>query len=121
MQTSADTSEEYAATYWCPTDERSVFLSLSPDGLTVRDGDASKTHPYSAIYAGQPAQGEMECILLFNDRQARIIVAPVFLEATKSAIKGEEYPVSFKKQIRLGPILLFGFLSICAVVAYFGR
>jgi len=121
MQASADKSEEYAATYWLPTDERTIFLSLSPAGLTIRDGNVSKIHPYSEIYAGQPAQGEMECILLSSDLDARIIVAPVFLEATKAAINGEDYSLSRKIQNGLGPILLIGIVVVGVIAFFFGR
>lgn len=121
MQASADKSVEYAATYWLPTDERTIFLSLSPAGLTIRDGDASEIHPYSEIYAGQPAQGEMECILLSSDLDARIIVAPVFLEAAKAAINGEDYALSRKIQNGLGPILLIGVIVIGVIAFFFNR
>ena len=109
----------YAAAQHDKTGERAVWLTLYPVRLCIQDGEDVQSWPLSEVYAGQIGQGEAECIGIPARPDLRLFVARDVLEAVKAAIKGEPYTLPRPWRISLGPVLLFGFLGLCALIWYF--
>ncbi len=109
----------YAAAQHDKTGERAVWLTLYPGRLCIQDGEDVQSWPLSEVYAGQIGQGEAECIGIPARPDLRLFVARDVLEAVKAAIKGEPYTLPRPWRIPLGPVLLFGFLGLCALIWYF--
>ncbi|HHB82878.1 MAG TPA: hypothetical protein ENK61_05340 [Devosia sp.] len=117
--TSADKPSRYAATQYDKTGKRAVWLTLHPDSLCIEDGKDVQFWPLSDVYVGQIGQGEAECIGLPARPDLRLFVTRDVLTMVKAAIKGEPYTRPRPWHIPVGPVLLFGFLGLCALIWYF--
>ncbi len=115
----ADNRPRYAAMQHDKTGERAVWLILHPDSLCIVDGEDMQFWPLSDVYAGQIGQGEAECIGISTHPDLRLFVARDVLTAVKAAIRGEPYILPRPWRISVGPVLLFGFLGLCALIRYF--
>lgn len=114
-------SPRYAATLYDSAGKRTVWLILHPEQLEIVDDDNVEFWPLSNVYAGQMGQGEAECISNSAYPDLRLFVAPSFLDALKAACRGEPYTMPRTWHIRIGPVLLFGFLGVCVLIWYVYR
>ena len=108
----------FAGTYYnTPDQSENARITITDTGLTLTfKNRASEQWPFDIVFAGQIAQGEAMCIGNTNDPAVRLYTSYDNIRAVQSAQKGE--PFRIKRKIPWGPILLFGFLGLCALVAY---
>ena len=114
----ADNPPQYAATQYDKTGKRAVWVTLYPDSLSIDDGEDVQSWPLSDVFAGQMGQGEAEYIGIPAKPDLRLSVAHDVLTAVRAAIRGEPYTLPRPWRIPVGPVLLFGFLGLCALIWY---
>ncbi|HHL43081.1 MAG TPA: hypothetical protein ENJ42_05640 [Hellea balneolensis] len=115
----ADKPPRYAATQYDKTGKCAVWLTLYPDRLDIDDGEKRQSWPLSEVFAGQIGQGEAECIGIPARPDLRVFVANDVLAAVKLAIKGEPYTLPRPWHMPIAPVILFGFLGLCALIWLF--
>lgn len=110
--------QSFAGSYFdTPSTSRKVRVTITETGLSLNfDAGAPEHWPFDIIFAGQIAQGEAMCIGNTNDPAVRIFTSNDYIRAVQSAQKGA--PFRIRRKIPWGPILLFGFLGLCVLVAF---
>lgn len=109
--------QSFAGTYYTtPDTSRNVRVTITETGLVLNFDTGEAEHwPFDIVFAGQIAQGEAMCIGNNTNPALRIFASYDCIRAVQSAQKGEPYLI--KRNISWGPLLLFGFFALCAVVA----
>lgn len=109
--------QSFAGTYFdTPSTSGNVRVTITETDLTLNfDTGAPEHWPFDIVFAGQIAQGEAMSIGNIRKPALRILTSQDNIRAVQAAQKGKPYRI--KRKIPWGPLLLFGFLALCAVIA----